>query len=77
MINAKFFRSEAQDALSANTMSVEKKTSPQQMIDVFMTPTQSDEEFSEESISPTDETADLTAKEVISSFTINEEEKVK
>ena len=57
-------------------MSVEKKTSPQQMIDVFMTPTQSDEEFSEESISPTDETADLTAKEVISSFTINEEEKV-
>lgn len=58
-------------------MSVEKKTSPQQMIDVFMTPTQSDEEFSEESISPTDETADLTAKEVISSFTINEEEKVK
>ena len=58
-------------------MSVEKKTSPQQMIDVFMTPTQSDEEFSEESISPTDETADLTAKEVISSFTINEVEKVK
>ena len=47
------------------------------MIDVFMTPTQSDEEFSEESISPTDETADLTAKEVISSFTINEVEKVK
>ena len=58
-------------------MSVEKKTSPQQMIDVFMTPTQSDEEFSEESISPTDETTDLTAKEVISSFTINEEEEVK
>ena len=36
-------------------MSVERKSSPQQMIDVFMTPTQSDDEFSEESISPSDE----------------------
>lgn len=39
VINAKFFQSETQEALRTNAMSVEKKESPQQMIDIFMTPT--------------------------------------
>jgi len=50
VINARFFESESQE-LSNCTDSDQKKTSPQHMIDVFMTP-QSDEEFSEESMSP-------------------------
>ena len=48
------------------------------MIDVFMTPTQSDEEFSEESISPTDTTPNNdspTGKDAsddkISTFTVS------
>ena len=57
-INAKFFQSESQDDDRLKT-SIEKKTSPQQMIDVFMTP-QSEDEFSEESMSPSDETSSPT-----------------
>lgn len=53
-INSKFFRSEAQDlALKGEAQgSVEKKTSPQQMIDVFMTPQSEDEDLSDECASP-------------------------
>lgn len=52
VINANFFTSELQDS-GKKEGSGGKKTSPQQMIDVLMTP-QSDDDFSEESISPTE-----------------------
>ena len=62
-INAKFFESEAINdaqkknaAVDASSSSFgQKSISSSQMIDVYMTPTQSDEEFSEESISPPEE----------------------
>lgn len=54
MINARFFESEAQELSNCASSSDQKKTSPQHMIDVFMTP-QSDDEISEESMSPTED----------------------
>ena len=55
-INDQFFKTETMKELVVNLDLIpdeeEKVSSPQQMIDVYMTPTQSDEEFSEESISP-------------------------
>ena len=48
------------------------------MIDVFMTPTQSDDEFSEESISPSDEMIQTNSTSspdhLVSGFTIGSEE---
>lgn len=49
-INNLFFRSEAQDDAANVFQSIGKKSSPQQMIDVFMTP-QSEDDFYEEGIS--------------------------
>ena len=49
-INAIFFQDESQDARST-ALGQTKSDSPQQMIDVFMTP-QSDDDFSDDSLSP-------------------------
>ena len=48
-INAIFFQDESQDARGSSAG--QTKDSPQQMIDVFMTP-QSDDDFSDDSLSP-------------------------
>ncbi len=55
VINANFFRSEAKgDCESSPILNSAEKTSPQQMIDVYMTPQSEEEDLSDEVISPSD-----------------------